>query len=162
MVRIDYNSFNILNELVNLNQNASIFNGSCNESTNASCMDVSSTIEFEESEKVFWALLLIPLPLVAVVGNILVILSIYKEKSLQTATNYFIVSLAFADLLVAAVVMPFAVYVLVSIKMHFNIIIFHIYIVAQQNSIVMEIVFIIFRSFSLLLTKSTSTPRKKC
>lgn len=64
--------------------------------------------------KVYWALMLIPLPLVAVVGNILVILSVYKERSLQSATNYFIVSLAFADLLVAAVVMPFAVYVLVS------------------------------------------------
>lgn len=64
--------------------------------------------------KVYWALVMIPLPLVAVVGNILVILSVYKEKNLQSATNYFIVSLAFADLLVAAVVMPFAVYVLVS------------------------------------------------
>nr|AXH38066.1 putative dopamine receptor D2 [Cupiennius salei] len=78
-------------------------------------MDVSSTTDFE-TEKVYWALLLIPLPLVAVVGNILVILSIYKEKSLQTVTNYFIVSLAFADLLVAAVVMPFAVYVLVNVE----------------------------------------------
>ncbi|XP_035219230.1 dopamine D2-like receptor, partial [Stegodyphus dumicola] len=70
---------------------------------------------YSPTEKVFWALLLIPLPLVAVVGNILVILSVYREKSLQTVTNYFIVSLAFADLLVAAVVMPFAVYVLVNV-----------------------------------------------
>lgn len=70
--------------------------------------------EYSPHAKVFWALLLIPLPLVAVIGNILVILSVYKERSLQTVTNYFIVSLAFADLLVAAVVMPFAVYVLVS------------------------------------------------
>ncbi|XP_055940221.1 dopamine D2-like receptor isoform X1 [Argiope bruennichi] len=70
--------------------------------------------EYTGTEKVFWALLLLPLPLVAVLGNILVILSVYKEKSLQTVTNYFIVSLAFADLLVAAVVMPFAVYVLVN------------------------------------------------
>ena len=71
-------------------------------------------VEYSGTGKVYWALLLIPLPLVAVIGNILVILSVYKEKSLQTVTNYFIVSLAFADLLVAAVVMPFAVYVLVS------------------------------------------------
>lgn len=75
--------------------------------------------EYSSTGKIYWALLLIPLPLVAVIGNILVILSVYKEKSLQTVTNYFIVSLAFADLLVAAVVMPFAVYVLVSIvKFH--------------------------------------------
>lgn len=54
------------------------------------------------------------LAVLAVFGNILIILAVYKEKTLKSATNYFIVSLAFADLLVAAVVMPFAVYVLVS------------------------------------------------
>ncbi|KAG8175885.1 hypothetical protein JTE90_024058 [Oedothorax gibbosus] len=67
----------------------------------------------DADNKAFWFLTILPLPLVAVVGNILVILSVYKERSLQTVTNYFIVSLAFADLLVAAVVMPFALYVLV-------------------------------------------------
>lgn len=89
---------------------------------NLSCSNVSDcfwndshgvVLDEELAAKVYWALVLIPLPLVAVVGNILVILSVYKERSLQSATNYFIVSLAFADLLVAAVVMPFAVYVLV-------------------------------------------------
>ncbi|CAN7946987.1 unnamed protein product, partial [Ixodes hexagonus] len=68
----------------------------------------------QPAEKVYWALMLVILPFLAVFGNILIILSVYKERSLQTATNYFIVSLAFADLLVAAAVMPFAVYVLVS------------------------------------------------
>lgn len=74
---------------------------------------LAAVLDGELAAKVYWALVLIPLPLVAVVGNILVILSVYKERNLQSATNYFIVSLAFADLLVAAVVMPFAVYVLV-------------------------------------------------
>ena len=68
-----------------------------------------------ERKKVYWALLLIILPVLAVFGNILVIVSVYKEKSLQSVTNYFIVSLAFADLLVAAVVMPFALYFLVNV-----------------------------------------------
>lgn len=68
--------------------------------------------EQQPAEKVYWALMLVILPFLAVFGNILIILSVYKERSLQTATNYFIVSLAFADLLVAAAVMPFAVYVL--------------------------------------------------
>lgn len=112
MVRIDFDKYNVINEILNKSQRVNLFNASCNGSINESCMDLTSTTEFE-SEKVFWALLLVPLPFVAVIGNILVILSIYKEKSLQTATNYYIVSLAFADLLVAAVVMPFAVYVLV-------------------------------------------------
>jgi len=48
-----------------------------------------------------------------VFGNVLVILSVAKERLLQNMTNFFIVSLALADLLVAGFVMPFSVYVLV-------------------------------------------------
>ena len=48
-----------------------------------------------------------------VFGNVLVILSVCREKLLQNITNFFIVSLAVADLLVAGFVMPFSVYVLV-------------------------------------------------
>ncbi len=62
----------------------------------------------------YWALLLLLLCLVVVFGNVLVILSVSREKLLQNMTNYFIVSLAVADLLVAGFVMPFSVYVLVS------------------------------------------------
>lgn len=65
--------------------------------------------------KNFWALLLFLFPLLTVFGNVLVILSVYRERALQTATNYFIISLAIADLLVATLVMPFAVYVTVSL-----------------------------------------------
>ena len=43
----------------------------------------------------------------AVFGNILVILAVIKFERLRAITNYFIVSLAFADLLVAMLVMPF-------------------------------------------------------
>ena len=66
----------------------------------------------------YWALLLFLFPLLTVFGNVLVILSVYKERSLQTATNYFIISLAIADLLVATLVMPFAVYAMVSLFIH--------------------------------------------
>lgn len=64
----------------------------------------------------YWALVLVLFPIFTLFGNVLVILSVYRERTLQTVTNYFIVSLALADLLVAVVVMPFAVYVLVSCK----------------------------------------------
>ncbi|XP_036227812.2 dopamine D2-like receptor isoform X2 [Bactrocera oleae] len=67
----------------------------------------------------YWALTLMVFPLLTLFGNILVILSVCRERSLQTVTNYFIVSLAIADLLVAVVVMPFAVYVLVN-RGHWN------------------------------------------
>ncbi|GAU97330.1 hypothetical protein RvY_08649 [Ramazzottius varieornatus] len=59
----------------------------------------------------YWALFLLIFPILTIFGNALVILSVSREKSLQTATNYFIVSLASADLFVAAGVMPFAVYI---------------------------------------------------
>nr|XP_054765620.1 D(2)-like dopamine receptor [Lytechinus pictus] len=42
-------------------------------------------------------------------GNALVIVAIYKTRALHTVTNYFIVSLACADLFVSTCIMPFAV-----------------------------------------------------
>lgn len=52
----------------------------------------------------------IPLILTVTGGNVLVCLSVYLEKALKTTTNYFIVSLAFADLLLAVLVLPLFVY----------------------------------------------------
>ena len=62
-----------------------------------------------------WPIVLVLFPLFTIFGNILVVLSVYKERSLRTVTNYFIVSLALADVLVALLVMPLAVYVEVSV-----------------------------------------------
>ncbi|XP_041819934.1 dopamine receptor D4 related sequence [Chelmon rostratus] len=52
----------------------------------------------------------VPLVLVIILGNILVCLSVLTERSLKTATNYFIISLAVADLLLAVLVLPLFVY----------------------------------------------------
>lgn len=62
----------------------------------------------------YWAMILLVLCVFVVFGNVLVILSVCRERLLQNMTNFFIVSLAVADLLVAGFVMPFSVYVLVS------------------------------------------------
>ncbi|XP_062237685.1 dopamine receptor D4b [Platichthys flesus] len=43
-------------------------------------------------------------------GNVLVCLSVHVEKALKTTTNYFIVSLAAADLMLALMVLPLFVY----------------------------------------------------
>lgn len=75
---------------------------------NYTVTDLSSSGDYN-----YLALLLFVFPLVAIFGNVLVILSVKRERTLWNVTNYFIVSLAVADLLVAAVVMPFAVYLLV-------------------------------------------------
>ncbi|XP_023697837.1 dopamine receptor D4b [Paramormyrops kingsleyae] len=55
---------------------------------------------------VFGTLLIV----VIICGNLLVCLSVYTEKALKTTTNYFIVSLAVADLLLAILVLPLYVY----------------------------------------------------
>uniref|UniRef100_A0A5K4F647 G_PROTEIN_RECEP_F1_2 domain-containing protein n=1 Tax=Schistosoma mansoni TaxID=6183 RepID=A0A5K4F647_SCHMA len=41
-------------------------------------------------------------------GNSLVVLSVIRERSLRNATNWFIVSLAIADISLAILVMPLA------------------------------------------------------
>jgi len=64
-----------------------------------------------QEEDLYWTLLLLLFPLLTVFGNVLVCLSVKRERSLQTVTNYFIVSLAIADIMVAVLVMPLAVYV---------------------------------------------------
>ncbi|CAI9723024.1 Dopamine D2-like receptor [Octopus vulgaris] len=69
--------------------------------------------EFASSEEAalkYWKLILAVFPLLTVFGNVLVVMSVYRERSLKCATNYFICSLALADLLVAVTVMPGAVY----------------------------------------------------
>ncbi|XP_005484950.1 5-hydroxytryptamine receptor 2B [Zonotrichia leucophrys gambelii] len=63
----------------------------------------------EQGNKVHWAALLILLLIIPTIGgNILVILAVSLEKKLQYATNYFLTSLAVADLLVGLFVMPIA------------------------------------------------------
>uniref|UniRef100_UPI0037E81B3A 5-hydroxytryptamine receptor 2B n=1 Tax=Semicossyphus pulcher TaxID=241346 RepID=UPI0037E81B3A len=56
-----------------------------------------------------WAALLIVMVIIPTIGgNILVILAVSLERKLQNATNYFLMSLAMADLLVGLLVMPIA------------------------------------------------------
>ncbi|XP_074133416.1 5-hydroxytryptamine receptor 2C [Sminthopsis crassicaudata] len=57
-----------------------------------------------------WAALLILIVIIiTVAGNILVILAVTMEKKLQNATNFFLMSLAVADMLVGLLVMPVSV-----------------------------------------------------
>lgn len=57
-----------------------------------------------------WPFLLLGiLVVVGVLGNVLVCMAICLERRLQNATNYFLLSLAVADLLVSILVMPIAI-----------------------------------------------------
>lgn len=70
----------------------------------------SSEASGQEEERNYYAMLYSLLILAIVFGNVLVCLAVLRERSLQTTTNYLVVSLAVADLLVASLVMPWAVY----------------------------------------------------
>jgi len=51
---------------------------------------------------------LLVLCLLTILGNLLLIYTVIREHALHTSTYYYILSLAFADLLVGLIVMPFA------------------------------------------------------
>lgn len=74
----------------------------------------------EKTEYNYYAMLLTLLIFVIVFGNVLVCMAVSREKALQTTTNYLIVSLAVADLLVATLVMPWVVYLEVCMLNVFN------------------------------------------
>lgn len=74
-----------------------------------------NTAQTRDTDYNFPALILgIFLIVVIICGNLLVCLSVYREKALKTTTNYFIVSLAVADLMLAVLVLPLFIYVEVS------------------------------------------------
>jgi 5-hydroxytryptamine receptor 1 len=67
------------------------------------------------------ALTLTSIILLTVVGNVLVILSVFTHKPLRIVQNFFIVSLAVADLTVALLVLPFSVAVQILGRWEFGI-----------------------------------------
>jgi 5-hydroxytryptamine receptor 1 len=67
------------------------------------------TLALSELEAATTALVLTLVILVTLVGNILVVLSVFRYKPLRIAQNFYLVSLAVADLTVALFVLPFSV-----------------------------------------------------
>jgi len=82
----------------------------CSNETNASSLS-SSSLSINSSEMRLGALWLTVLIVITATGNVLVCLAVCWERRLQNITNYFLMSLAIADLLVSLLVMPFAVIV---------------------------------------------------
>ncbi|KAJ7997689.1 hypothetical protein DPEC_G00214740 [Dallia pectoralis] len=78
-------------------------------SSNNTVLEINTT---QHQDYNFLALIFGVLLIVVIIcGNLLVCLSIYRENALKTTTNYFIVSLAVADLMLAVLVLPLFIYV---------------------------------------------------
>ncbi|KAM3845005.1 5-hydroxytryptamine receptor 4 [Vipera latastei] len=69
---------------------------------------LNSTEGFGVAEKITLLTFISAVILMAILGNLLVMIAVCRDRQLRRIkTNYFIVSLAFADLLVSVLVMPF-------------------------------------------------------
>ncbi|XP_076836412.1 5-hydroxytryptamine receptor 4 isoform X1 [Brachyhypopomus gauderio] len=79
------------------------------EPTEHSVDEVVTEHIFNPLERIILTCLLTTIIIMTVLGNLLVMVALCRDRQLRKKkTNYFIVSLAFADLLVALLVMPFA------------------------------------------------------
>lgn len=99
---------NLRNESNRLIYVPDAFNGSVSESGFANDSATTCTNFTADPQVVGVGIVLTLFILVAIVGNILVILSVVCNKHLQTVTNFFIVNLAIADLLLSIIVLPFS------------------------------------------------------
>jgi hypothetical protein len=86
-----------------------VYQWSVNISVNVSDVSVEDVANINN----WWALLALALVLGTAAGNILVCLAITWERRLQNVTNYFLMSLAITDLMVAVLVMPLGIVTLV-------------------------------------------------
>uniref|UniRef100_G3SQI4 D(3) dopamine receptor n=1 Tax=Loxodonta africana TaxID=9785 RepID=G3SQI4_LOXAF len=77
---------------------------------NSTCGAENATGTSRARPHTYYALSYCALILAIVFGNGLVCVAVLRERALQTTTNYLVLSLAVADLLVATLVMPWVVY----------------------------------------------------
>lgn len=68
------------------------------------------------------------------IGNALVCLSVYRNKSLQTVTNYYIVNLAVADFLVILICLPPTVYWDLNLTWNFGLVLCKLVLYLQVSS----------------------------
>jgi len=106
---LPYNHFAGARQLAGWSWNASAWCGQPDDGPlNATCNVTESDVQVTGVN--YGAAVLVLIPMLTVFGNSLVIISVIREKALRTVTNYFIVSLATSDVMVALLVMPLSIY----------------------------------------------------
>lgn len=110
MSAIKSNASNVINS-ISFTMSQSNISGATTE------FDVESTPSpIIDDQNNYWALFALVLVVGTAAGNILVCLAITWERRLQNVTNYFLMSLAITDLMVAILVMPLGILSLVKGK----------------------------------------------
>ncbi|CAF3792739.1 unnamed protein product [Adineta steineri] len=84
-----------------------LVNTTLNSSVTTTTTEIKSTMPIWI--RIFLSICMILIDISAFFGNLLVICAFYRTRRLQTVTNYFIASLAFADALVALFVLPLSI-----------------------------------------------------
>ncbi|XP_077597202.1 adenosine receptor A2b [Stigmatopora nigra] len=72
-----------------------------------------------EGIKTFYILIEVVIALLSIGGNVLVCWAVAVNSTLKNATNYFLVSLAVADILVGCLAIPFAITISIGIRLDF-------------------------------------------
>ncbi|XP_019750779.1 adenosine receptor A2b [Hippocampus comes] len=73
----------------------------------------------EEGIKTFYIVIEVVIALLSISGNVLVCWAVAINTTLKNATNYFLVSLAVADILVGCLAIPFAITISIGIRLDF-------------------------------------------
>lgn len=78
-------------------------------STSQNISETFSSVQLKLSLRVALGIFYVIVVVLTLAGNLFVISSVIRFRRLRTSTNFFVVSLAFADLTVAFLVLPFAI-----------------------------------------------------
>lgn len=88
------------------------------------CNALQASVEWTKPASLISLAILIFIDILVIVGNCLVIAAVFCSHKLRSVTNFFIVSLAVADLLVGIAVLPFSatweVFKVSLIELHLN------------------------------------------
>ncbi|GMT08566.1 hypothetical protein PENTCL1PPCAC_30740, partial [Pristionchus entomophagus] len=100
-----------------------------------------------------WLFLLLGIvPIICISGNVMVMLAVWTTKSLQTPTNHLLVSLAVADCIVGAFVMPFSIYLSINdLKWFLSLPVCHLFCVLDVMASTASIVHLVLISIDRLV-----------